>query len=105
MPVGPMGGLPRAPRGSDCEIGTTFQNDIVENFILMQIIFAEIFVPQGIITNLVIMLLIPVGNTHTCPYSQYGFKTNKKGRPFPLLGSLMAAHDRLLFWINTGQEL
>ena len=24
MPVGPMGGLPRAPRGSECELGTTF---------------------------------------------------------------------------------
>ena len=51
MPVGPMGGLQRAPRGSECELGTTFpwsysHNDIVESFIAMQVIFAEIFVPQ-----------------------------------------------------------
>ena len=51
MPVGPMGGLPRAPRGSHCKLGTTFQqsyshNDMVDNFIVIQLTFADLFVPQ-----------------------------------------------------------
>ena len=52
MPVGPMGGLQRAPRVSESESGTTFSysyshNDIVENLIAMQILFAGIFEPQN----------------------------------------------------------
>ena len=66
MPVGPMGGLPRAPRGSECELGTTFpqsysQHDIVENFIAMQIILAEIIVPQDFTKR----LLLGSVNPHT----------------------------------------
>ena len=59
MPGGPTGGLPRAPRGSDFKSGTTFQwsyshNDMVENFIVIQLTFAEIFVPQDFTIRLLL---------------------------------------------------
>ena len=50
MLVGPTGGLLGAPWGSYLKTGTTFLSynhiDIVDNLIVIQLIFAEIFVQQ-----------------------------------------------------------
>ena len=73
--MGPMGGLPKAPRRSNFKLGTNFQssynhNDMVDNCIVIKFTFDGIFVPKNVIIRTLLGLIGPeiIGpaNTYGC---------------------------------------